>query len=81
MFLSRQLLAVVGKDGNDQMYPIAWAIVEVKNIDSWVWFFIELQKCLALHEGNGVTVISDEHQVICNHNLYINFLDMVYNDN
>ena len=41
-FLSGQLLVVVGKDGNDQMYPIAWAIVEVKNINSWVWFFIGL---------------------------------------
>ena len=55
--------------------------MEEKNIDSWVWLFIKLQKCLALPEGNGITVISDEHQVICNHNLYINFLDIVCSDN
>ena len=33
-FRSGQLLAAMGRDGNDQMYPIAWAIVEVENIDS-----------------------------------------------
>ena len=71
----------MGRDGNDKMYPIAWAIKEAGNIDSWVWFFIEFQKCLALHEGNGVAVISDEQQVICNDNLYIHFLDIVYSDN
>ena len=70
------MLAVVGRDGNDQMYPIAWVIVEANYIDSWVWFFIELQKCLTLHESNGVAVISDMHQVICIHNVYINILDI-----
>ena len=80
-FLGGQLLATMGRDGNDQMYPIVWAIVEAENIDSWVWFFIKLQKCLALHEGNEVVDIFDEHQVICNHNLYINFLDIIYSDN
>ncbi|MBA0770534.1 hypothetical protein Gotri_019158 [Gossypium trilobum] len=29
------LLAVVAKDGNNQMYPVAWAIVEGECIDSW----------------------------------------------
>ena len=55
--------------------------MEAENIDSWVWFFIQRQKSLVLHEGNGVAVISDEHQVIFNHNLYINFLYFVYSDN
>ena len=52
--------------------------MEVENIDFWVWFFIELQKCLAFDEGNGVAIISDEHHVICNHNVYIHFLYIVY---
>ena len=41
-FLGGQLLVAVGRNGNDHMYPIAWAIMEAENIDSWVWFFIEL---------------------------------------
>jgi len=32
------LLTVVGRDGNDQMLRIAYAVVEVKNKDSWTWF-------------------------------------------
>ena len=28
--------------------------MEVENIDYWVLFFIELQKCLALDKGNGL---------------------------
>ena len=80
-FIGGQLLFVMGRDGNDQMYLTAWEIMEAENIDSWVWFFIKLQKCLALLEGNVVAVISYEHQVICNHNVYIKFLDIVYIDN
>ena len=37
-FFGGQMLAVVGKDGDDQMYPIAWAVVESENNDSWEWF-------------------------------------------
>jgi len=34
----RELLTTVGRDGNDQILPIAYAIVEVENKDSWKWF-------------------------------------------
>ncbi|XP_057435394.1 uncharacterized protein LOC130728074 [Lotus japonicus] len=33
-----QLLTAVGKDGNNQMYPIAYAVVEAETKDSWDWF-------------------------------------------
>ena len=49
------------------MYPIALAVMEGENNDSWEWFFIELKKCLGLDEGNGVAFIYDEHQVKLNH--------------
>ncbi|GAV67597.1 hypothetical protein CFOL_v3_11102 [Cephalotus follicularis] len=29
------LLSVVGKDGSNQLFPVAWAFVEVECIDSW----------------------------------------------
>ena len=70
-FLGGQLLAAVGRDDNDQMYPIAWAVMEGENNDSWEWFFIKQQKCLRLDEGNGVTFISDEHLVRFNHLWFI----------
>ncbi|XP_027916010.1 uncharacterized protein LOC114175451 [Vigna unguiculata] len=33
-----ELLTAVGRDANDQMLPIAYAVVEVENKDTWTWF-------------------------------------------
>ncbi|XP_058755786.1 uncharacterized protein LOC131629000 [Vicia villosa] len=33
-----QILAAIGRDPNDQMLPIAFAVVESENKDSWTWF-------------------------------------------
>ena len=33
-----EILITVGKDANNQMYPIAQAVVKNKNLDSWMWF-------------------------------------------
>ena len=41
-FLGGQLLAIVERDSNGHIYPIAWIVMEAKNINYWVWFFIEL---------------------------------------
>ena len=39
-----QLLIAVGKDGNNGVYPIAFAIVEAEMKDSWTWFMTNLLK-------------------------------------
>ncbi|CAN0920967.1 hypothetical protein LINGRAHAP2_LOCUS32352 [Linum grandiflorum] len=57
------LLAAVGKDGNNQMFPIAWAVVEGENRDSWNWFITILQEELELADGIGWSVISDQQKV------------------
>lgn len=33
-----QLLSALGRDGNDNMLPIAFAVVEVECFAAWVWF-------------------------------------------
>ncbi|KAL0448101.1 UNVERIFIED_CONTAM: hypothetical protein Slati_1938000 [Sesamum latifolium] len=33
-----QLLAAIGRDPNENIYPIAFAFVEVEKFDSWLWF-------------------------------------------
>ncbi|MBA0596923.1 hypothetical protein Gorai_013727, partial [Gossypium raimondii] len=39
----RELLAVVGRDGNNQMFPVGWA-VEGEGKQSWKWFLENLMK-------------------------------------
>ncbi|KAL2926066.1 Transposase for insertion sequence element ISRM5 [Bienertia sinuspersici] len=58
------LMVAIGRDGNEQMFPIAWAAVEGENTLSWEWFFKELQHSLSLEKGEGVVFVSDEHQAI-----------------
>ncbi|CAN1317729.1 hypothetical protein LINPERPRIM_LOCUS30539 [Linum perenne] len=57
------LLAAVGKDGNNQVYPIAWAIVEGENTNSWSWFIQTLMEDLNIEDGRGWSVVSDQQKV------------------
>ena len=34
----KTMLTVVGKDSNNQMYPLAWAVVDSENEENWRWF-------------------------------------------
>ena len=58
-----QLLSAVGRDGNNQMFPIAWAVVEGENQDSWTWFIKLLMQDLGIFDELGWTVISDQQKV------------------
>ena len=58
-----QLLSAVGRDGNNQMFPIAWAVVEGENQDSWTWFLKMMMQDLGIFDGLGWTVISDQQKV------------------
>ncbi|KAK8957245.1 hypothetical protein KSP39_PZI001276 [Platanthera zijinensis] len=58
-----QLLTAIGRDPNDQMLPIAYAVVEVENKDSWSWFL----SCLARDINHpNITYISDQQKVRLN---------------
>ena len=52
----------MGRDGNNQMFPIAWAVVEVESKDSWSWFINLLLEDIGLQQGNGWTVITDQQK-------------------
>jgi hypothetical protein len=59
------LLAAIGKDGNNQMLPIAFAVVEAETKEVWDWFLE-----LLLGDLNGIankkwSFISDQ-QKVCN---------------
>ncbi|KAK8565325.1 hypothetical protein V6N12_058891 [Hibiscus sabdariffa] len=54
-----ELLSAVGRDANNQIFPIAWAVVEVENRETWAWFLENLRIDLHLIDGEKFTVISD----------------------
>ncbi|GKE34430.1 calcium/proton exchanger, partial [Tanacetum coccineum] len=56
------LLVAMGRDGNNQMFPIAWAVVDIENINNWCWFLLLLVDDLELENGLALTVISDSHK-------------------
>ena len=58
-----ELLTAIGRDANNQVYPIAWAVVDVENKDNWTWFLELLSGDLDLAGGEGLVVISDQHKV------------------
>ena len=40
------LLAAVGRDGDNRIVPLAWAVVEIENDDNWDWFLRQLAASL-----------------------------------
>lgn len=59
-----ELLTAVGRDPNEQMLPIAYAVVEVENKDSWTWFLQLLIEDLGGSEVcRGCTWMSDQQKV------------------
>ncbi|CAN1153632.1 hypothetical protein LINPERPRIM_LOCUS14819 [Linum perenne] len=74
------LLSAIGKDGNNQIFPLAWAVTEGETTSNWKWFVELVVEQLRLDQGNGWTVISDQQKVssyslACTHvNLYFHDL-------
>ncbi|KAK1411785.1 hypothetical protein QVD17_32525 [Tagetes erecta] len=70
-FLGGMLLAAIGRDANDQMYPLAWAVVEDVNDGGKGWTLVsDQQKGLI----NAVTLIwnNAEHRNYARH-IYANW--------
>ncbi|XP_052621924.1 uncharacterized protein LOC128127496 [Lactuca sativa] len=57
-----ELLTVIGRDANNQVYPIAWVVVDVENKPNWTWFIELLRDSVDLQDGRGLVVISDQHK-------------------
>ncbi|CAA7016063.1 unnamed protein product [Microthlaspi erraticum] len=58
------LLIASAQDGNFQIFPIAFAVVDTENDDSWEWFFQQLSN--VIQDDEGLALISDRHQSIGN---------------
>ncbi|XP_022007672.1 uncharacterized protein LOC110906924 [Helianthus annuus] len=66
-FLGGMLLTAVGRDGNDQMFPLALAAVEGEKNESWEWFMDELRQFLGVNDdGESWTFIPDQQKGLLN---------------
>ena len=58
-----QLLVALVRDANNQMYPVAWAVVEKETYESWFWFVEKLNRDLKIsNQGDGWVFISDQQK-------------------
>ena len=61
----QQILAATGRDGNNNIFPIAFAIVDKEDTASWSWFLTQLKYALGGESGKygKYTIISDRQKV------------------
>ncbi|KAL3632957.1 hypothetical protein CASFOL_025941 [Castilleja foliolosa] len=57
-----QLLTAVGIDPNNNMFPIAWAVVEAENKDAWEWFLNLLKNDIGIVNADCWTFMSDKQK-------------------
>ncbi|XP_019242449.1 PREDICTED: uncharacterized protein LOC109222558, partial [Nicotiana attenuata] len=58
------LLVAVTKDANNQIFPIAFGVVDKENNESYEWYFRELRKAIGIR--NDLMFLSDRHKAIAN---------------
>ena len=68
------ILTAVGHDGNNQIYLIAWAVVQKENGPNWLWFVNLLKTDLNLQSGPGLVILSDRSRV---RSFCISFIDCI----
>ncbi|KAL3655614.1 hypothetical protein CASFOL_000010 [Castilleja foliolosa] len=56
------LLLATAMDGNKQIYPIAFGIVDSENNESWNWFLVKLHEIIG--HMPDLVIISDRHKSI-----------------
>jgi hypothetical protein len=60
-----QILTAQGRDANNNLFPIAFALVESENANSWTWFLELLVQAIGQGEHcGGWTIMSDRQKVL-----------------
>ncbi|XP_040364500.1 uncharacterized protein LOC112171413 [Rosa chinensis] len=59
------MLCATGKNGNQEFFPFAFAVVDSENHDNWDWFFDHLYNILS-PQGRNVTFVTDRHSGLLN---------------
>ena len=53
------LLAAIGIDSNNSQFPVAFAVVEKENTQTWTWFLLLLREDLDVQNTSGFTMMTD----------------------
>lgn len=56
------MLVAAGQDGNGNIFPIAYAVVNTEDDASWEWFFTQLRRVIV--DDKNLAIISDRHPSI-----------------
>ena len=60
----QQILAATGRNGNNNIFPIAFGIVDKEDTASWLWFLTQLKCCIGTSGKHGnYTIISNRQKV------------------
>ncbi|XP_052204893.1 uncharacterized protein LOC127809813 isoform X2 [Diospyros lotus] len=54
------LLAATAADGNDEVFPVAFAVVDAETDDNWHWFLLQLKD--ALSTARNITFVADREK-------------------
>lgn len=62
----QQILADTGRDGNNNIFPLAFGVVEKEATPSWCWFLTQLKIAIGGESGEFgyYTIISDRQKVM-----------------
>ncbi|XP_022749618.1 uncharacterized protein LOC111299020 isoform X2 [Durio zibethinus] len=63
------LLTATALDGDDGIFPVAFAIVDIENDDSWHWFLEQLRSAVSI--SHSITFVSDRDKGLMKHVLEI----------
>ena len=58
-----QLITAVATDPNDQLFPLAFAVVEAETKDLWTWYILKLISDVNASSRRRLTFISDQQKV------------------
>ena len=57
-------MSTITKDGNDNIFPMAMAMVEQENKDSWIWFLEQFADDISRPEELNLVFIRDRQNVL-----------------
>ena len=58
-----QILSAIARDANDNIFPVAFAVVEQENKDSWVWFLQQFLDDIGNPKQLNLVFITDRQNV------------------